>query len=181
MTDLLWTATLPCGTRPELLLASVSDEDGSVAAGHVTTCPFCRDALRQLGPRLDVLQRTGTIPSAVPARIQRQVLARIRHLRAGTAVEIANRGGRTAVSEDVIALCGAAAAEQVEGVHSAQVALRLPGLVLEVRLIVGAQRPIPEVVAAVRAAIDAVMEHQLAITTAGIDIDVADIDLPSVA
>lgn len=179
--DLTWPATMPCGTPPELLLASVTDGDDSIAAGHVATCPFCRDALRQLAPRLDVLQRTGTVPSAVPARIQQQVLARIRHLRAGASVEIANRGGRTAVSEDVIASCSRAAAEQVEGVHGAQVTLRPPGLVLEVRLVVGFQPPIPEIVAAVRSAIDAMVEHHLAITPAGIDIDVADIDLPSVA
>lgn len=181
MTDLLWPATLPCGTPPELLLASVTDGDDSISVAHVTTCPFCLDALRQLGPRLGVLQRTGTIPSAVPARIQRQVLARIRPLRSGASVEIANRGGRTAVSEDVITSCSRATAEQVEGVHGARVTLRPPGLVVEVRLVVGFQRPIPEVVAAVRSAIDAMVEHQLAITAAGIDIDVADIDLPSVA
>ncbi|MGI8751383.1 MAG: hypothetical protein ACR2MN_03560 [Acidimicrobiales bacterium] len=179
--DLTWPATLACGTRPELLLASVTDGDSSVPASHITTCPSCRDALRQLRPRLDVLQRTGTIPAAAPARIQGQVLARIRHLRAGALVEIADGGGRTAVSADVIASCGRMAAEQVEGVHGVQVTLRSPGLVLEVRLIVGFERPIPEVVAAVRLAIDAMVEHQLAITTAGIDIDVADIDLPSVA
>lgn len=181
MMDLVWPATLACGTRPELLLASVTDGDESVPAAHIDTCPSCRDALRQLGPRLDVLHRTGAVPAAAPARIQRQVLAQIRHLRAGPLVEIDNRGGRTAVSEEVIVACGRAAAEQVKGVHSAQVSLRPPGLVLEVRLVVGFERPIPEVGAAVRLAIDAMMDNQLGITTAGIDIDIADIDLPSVA
>ncbi|MDQ6799011.1 MAG: alkaline shock response membrane anchor protein AmaP [Actinomycetota bacterium] len=177
--DLVWPATLACGTRPELLLASVTDGDESVAAAHVDSCPSCRDALRQLRPRLDVLRRTGTVPPAAPARIQRQVLARIRHLRAGDLVEIDDRGGRTAVSEDVIASYSRAAAEQVDGVHGAQVTLRPPGLFLDVRLTVGFERPIPEVVAAVRSAIDTMMEAQLAIITAGIDVDITDIDAPS--
>lgn len=181
MTDLVWPATLACGTRPELLLASVTDGDGSVPAAHVDACPSCREALRQLTPRLDVLRRTGSVPAAVPAGIQRQVLARIRHLRAEALVEIANRGGRTAVSEDVIAWCGRASAEQVDGVHRAQVTLRPPGLVLEVRLVVGFGRPIPDVVAEVRAAIDAMVQTQLALSPAGIDIDVTDIEIPSVA
>lgn len=181
MTDLVWPVTLACGTRPELLLASVTDGDGSVPAAHVDGCPSCRDALRRLAPRLDVLQHTGSVPAAVPARIQRQVLARIRHLRTGAVVEIATRGGRTAVSEDVIAWCARATAEQVDGVHRAQVVLRPPGMALQVRLVVGLERPIPEVVAAVRAAIGTMVKQQFAIPTAGIDIDVADIDLPSVA
>ncbi|MDQ2728723.1 MAG: Asp23/Gls24 family envelope stress response protein [Actinomycetota bacterium] len=179
--DLVWPVTLACGTRPELLLASVIDGDDSVPAAHVDSCPSCHDALRQLGPRVDILQRTDTVPSAAPPRIQRQVLARILQLRAGALVEIDDHGGRTAVSEDVIASCGLVAAEQVDGVHRAEVTLRSHGLVLEVRLVVGFERPIPEVVAAVRSAIGAMVEHQLAITTAGIDIDVADIDFPSVA
>lgn len=179
--DLVWPATLACGTRPELLLASVTDGDDSVPASHVATCPSCQEALRQLGPRLEVLQRTSTIPSAVPGRVQRQVLARIRYLRTGPLLEIADGGGRTAVSEDVITSFSQAAAEQVDGVHGAQVTLRPPGLVLQVRLVVGFERPIPEVVAEVRSAIDSMVEHQLAVATTSIDIDVADIDRSSVA
>ena len=181
MTDLVWPATLACGTRPELLLASVTDGDDTVPAAHVDSCPSCREALRQLAPRLDVLRRTGSVPAAVPPGIQRQVLARIRNLRAEALVEIANRGGRTAVSEDVIAWCSRAAAEQVDGVHRAEVTLRPPGLVLQVRLVVGFERPIPDLVAEVRVAIDAMVQSQLALTPAGIDIDVADIEVPSVA
>ncbi|MDQ6839714.1 MAG: Asp23/Gls24 family envelope stress response protein [Actinomycetota bacterium] len=181
MTDLAWPTVLACGTSPELLLASVADEDGSVPASHIATCPSCRDALRQLGPRLDVLHRTGSVPSAVPAGIQRQVLARVRHLRTGPSVDIASRQGRTAVSEDVIAQCSRAAAEEVEGVHAAQVTVRQPGLSLEVGLVVGFERSIPQVVHAVRSAIQATVQRQLAVTTVGIDVNITDIDVPSVA
>ncbi|MDQ6783026.1 MAG: Asp23/Gls24 family envelope stress response protein [Actinomycetota bacterium] len=175
--DLAWPETLACGTPPELLLASMADGDGAVSPAHIAGCSSCRAALRQLGPGLDVLHITDGIPSSVPPQVQRQVLARIRHLRAGPLVEIGWRRGRTAVTEDVIVSCGQVAAEEVAGVHRAQVTLQSPGaFVLEVRLVVGFDRPIPEVAPAVRSAIDAMMRHQLAITPSGIDIHVANIE-----
>lgn len=168
-------AALPCGTRPQTLVAQVFEaEPPSAAQGaHQATCPHCQASLASLRALRHDAEAMAAEPVEVPPDFARRVMARVRGATTGIRVSTEPRGATT-MNEELVARIARLSAMEVLYVTFAlaEVEATQPGdaLVLSVRIVVAYGVELHEVAAAVRERVGREVRRTAGVPVARIDV-----------
>ena len=196
------TTQLPCGRPLAPLVEQVADRRPPADPEHQAGCRYCQAALAELDALWSDVgelarRRIEVPPGLVAAAMRRIDRERGRSPRPPTAPHGPRPGrpkghavlpsarGETRIADGIVAAVAGRAALAVPGVRSAPVEVRLDGagdgdagrgsVALALELTVELGPPLPELVAAVRAAVVAAVEGLTGVSVIAVDVAVADL------
>lgn len=153
---------LPCGTPLDELLEVVA-EPGVNPTPHMTSCPWCQEALAELTGTWAPVRAEAARPVPVPELLADAVIARLRALWSTDWVQLPSTGGRLRVAGAVLAEAASRAAAGVADVEPVGARIDEAGaLVVSAALRYGAEGP--AVFAALRREVSTVVTALAGIT-----------------
>lgn len=168
-------AALPCGTRPQTLVAQVFEaEPPSAAQGaHQATCPHCQASLASLRALQHDAEAMAAEPVEVPPDFARRVMARVRGATSGIRVSTEPLGSTT-VNEELVARIARLAAMEVPYVTFALAGVEArptgDALALSVRIVVAYGVGLHAVAAAVRERVGRELRRTAGVAVAKVDV-----------
>lgn len=177
---------LPCGTRLEMLLLQVTDDERPADPAHQAHCPYCQATLRRLRAGWGDVVALREEPVAVPSGLTAMIMARVRALAAqvSDSILIGHPLGETRVSHALISRVVARAAGSVPGVilasaraipHDPPEPIRLS---VSIRLVARFGARLEPLAGAVRLAVRRRISTLTGAELVRIDVHVADVDAP---